>query len=355
MMFTILDRHIGRSMLVGTALVLGVFVALFFFIVLLDVLPDYGTGHFGFRELMRYVVLSQPQKLYEIFPVTVLIGTLLGLSTLAVNSELTAMRAAGVSKGRIVGSAMKTGLVLAILAVLAGEFVVPEAETQAETGRAQALEIGFRQGNTGLWLRDRSSIVNVGEVLPDLSLLRVTIYDVSPKFELRRHTYATRADYAGGYWRLEGVQRSRIASDHVETRTEPTAKWDALVTPSEVAVFTTSPQALSLMQLSAYIQHLRSNKQDVSRYELAFWQKCLMPVAMAIMILLAAPLVFRPTRAGGMAQRMFLGVALGLVFVVVNRSVGYLALIYSVPPLVAAIAPLLGFLGIALALMRRSV
>jgi lipopolysaccharide export system permease protein len=352
-MFTILDRHIGRSMLIGTALVFGVFTALFVFIVLVDVLPDYGKGHFRLYELLSYVILSQPQKLYEVFPVTVLIGTLLGLSTLAVNSELIAMRAAGVSIARIIGATMKTGLLLAVAVALVGEYVVPDAETQAETGRAQALEIGFRQGKTGLWLRDGSSFVNVGEVLPDLSLRKISIYDVTSDFELRRHTYAARADFVKNQWRLEQVRRSRMEPDRVETDLEKTTLWKAAITPSEVAVFTISPQALSVMQLHAYIQHLRQNNQDVGRYVLAFWQKCLMPVATALMILLAAPFVFRPTRSGGMAQRIFMGVALGLVFIVANRSFGYLAIIYGVPPLIAAIAPLLVFLGIALVSMRR--
>lgn len=355
LMFTILDRHIGRSMLVGTALVFGILAALFFFIVLLDVLPDYGKGHFGLYEVLRYVVLTQPRKLYEIFPVAVLIGTLLGLSTLALNSELIAMRAAGISKTRIVGATMKTGLVLAVAAVLLGEYVVPSAETEAETGRAQALQTGFRQGSTGLWLRDGPTFVNIGEVLPDLSLLHVTIYGVTPDFELRRLTYAGRAAYVGDHWQLEQVQRSRIEPSRVETAAEKTANWGAAITPADVAVFTTSPQALSVTQLYAYIQHLRNNDQDVDRYLLAFWQKCLMPVAVAVMILLAVPFVFRPTRSGGMAQRVFTGVALGLIFIVADRTSGYVALIYGMPPLIAALGPLVLFLGVALVLMRRAV
>jgi lipopolysaccharide export system permease protein len=354
MMFTILDRHIGRSMLLGTALVFGVFAALFAFIVLVDVLPDYGTGRFDLYELTRYVVLTQPRKLYEIFPVTVLIGTLLGLSTLALNSELVAMRAAGISRARIIVATMKTGLLLMIAAVLAGEYVVPVAETRAETGRAQALEIGFRQGRTGLWLREGTSFVNIGEVLPDLSLLRVSLYDVSPAHELREHTYAARATYVDDRWRLERVQYGRVAPDRVEIHAAEALDWDAAITPQDVALFTISPQALSIAQLYAYIRHLRANNQDVARYVLALWQKSLMPLATAVMVLLATPFVFRPTRSGGMAQRIFIGVGLGLLFVVVSRSMGYLGLIYGAPPIAAAVAPLVLFLAVALVFMRHT-
>jgi len=280
---------------------------------------------------------------------------LLGLSTLALNSELIAMRAAGVSKARIVGGALKTGLLLVVLAVLAGEYVVPGAETQAQTGRAQALEVGFKQGNAGLWLREGAAFVNIGEVLPDRSLLRVNIYDVTPDMQLRRHTYAARAVYAGDHWRLIDVRRSEIAPDRIESVAEPAAAWNAAITPAVVSVFTTSPQALSVAQLYGYIRHLRNNNQDVGRFVLAFWQKALMPLALATMILLATPFVFRPARSGGIAQRIFIGVALGLVFIAASRSFGYLALIYGVPPLIAAIMPLMAFLALAVVLMRRSI
>src|SRR5688572_29845657 len=59
MTFTLIDRHLGRSVAIGTALVLGVFTALFAFIVLVDVLPDYGKNGFEAYELLRYVALSQ--------------------------------------------------------------------------------------------------------------------------------------------------------------------------------------------------------------------------------------------------------------------------------------------------------
>lgn len=354
-MVKLLDRHIGRSMLMGTLLAFGVFLALFVFMAVVDALGDFGKGGFGLYELVRYVILSQPRRLYETFPVAVLIGTLLGLSTLALNSELIAMRAAGVSKLRIVGATMKTGLLLVIVAILVGEYVVPVAETRAQTGRAQALATSFKQGNSGLWLREGTAFVNIGEVLPDLSLLNVNIYDVSAESELRRHVHASRAVYDGEEWRLEQVSASRIAQQRVETDSSAEVAWNARFTPAVVAVFTIRPEALSIAQLYAYVRHLRSNSQDVRSYVLTFWQKIFMPFATALMILLAAPFVFRPARSGGLAQRTFIGVVLGLAFVVVNRSVGYLALIYGMPPLAAAAAPLIMFFGVAFVLMRRAI
>lgn len=352
-MFTILDRYLGRSVLFGTSLVLGVFAALFIFLVFVDALPDYGQGRFGLYELVRYVLLSQPRKLYEIFPVVVLIGTLLGLSSLALNSELIAIRAAGVSKARIIGAAMKTGLLMVVVAALVGEYVVPQAETEAQAGRAEALAGSLKRADGGLWLRDGGAFVNIGEVLPDKSLLRVNIYEVAPDFQMRQHVYAERARYQEGRWYLEQVQASRIDRRQIETQREEKRVWGAGLTPQVVSLFTVRPEALSIGQLYGYIAHLQRNNLDAARYVLAMYQKLLMPLATALMIVLAAPFVFRPARSGGMAQRVFLGIVFGLAFVVVHRTLGHLAVIYGVPPLFAAVAPLILFLGIAYGLVRR--
>jgi len=214
--------------------------------------------------------------------------------------------------------------------------------------------LSFRQGSAGLWLRDGASFVNIGEVLPDLTLVRLSIYDVAADFTLARHVQARCAQYADGVWRLEDVRSSRFEDGRALPESAPAADWRSRLTPEVVAVFTTRPEALSIAQLRAYIAHLRANNQDVARYVLVFWQKVLMPLATALMIFLAAPLVFQPTRSGGLAQRVFLGVVLGLLFVVVNRSLGYLALIYGVPPLAAALVPLALFFALAVALVRRT-
>lgn len=353
-MIAILDRHIGRSLLLATLLVIGVLLALFVFISVVDVLPDYGKGSFGAYELLRYVVLSQPRKLYEAFPVAVLVGTLLGLSTLALNAELTAMRAAGVSKARIVTAAMKTGLLLMAVAIAMGEYVVPVAETQAQTGRARALATGFQQKSSGLWLRDGTSFVSLGEVLPDLSLLRVSIYQFTEDRRLLRHTEAERAVYEEGRWRLENVRRSGFREEHVEASVVSAEDWMARLTPAVVAVYTVKPEALSVAQLVAYVRHLEQNGQETARYRLTLWQKVFMPVATAIMVLLAAPFVFREVRSGGLAQRVFVGVMIGLAFVVLHRSAGYLGVIYGLPPILGAALPLVLFLVLAGALLRRS-
>ncbi len=353
---TILDRHIGRGIFISTLLVFGVLLALSLFIVFVRAMADFGKLNFGLPELAHYVLMSQPRKLYELFPIIVLIGSIMGLSAMALNSELIAMRAAGVSIARIVGSAMKTGLVFVMASVLLGEYVVPFAESAAQRERATALHESLQQRNSGLWLRDGEAFVNIGEVLPDLSLLRVNVYHFSDSdsTRLRTQTYAQRAILDAGRWRLEDVRQSFIQDESVHFQHRRTQAWDTALTQDVVSVFAVVPEGLSIQQLYRYIEHLRQNNQEIGRYQLAFWQKIFMPLATAVMVLLATPFVFRSVRSGGLGSRVFLGIMLGLAFVMLNQIIGYFGLLYGLSPVVSALAPITLFFALALVLLRRA-
>ena len=141
----ILDRYIGRSILTSTLLVFAVLTALFTFIKFVEAMGDLGKASFGLYQVVRYVLLSIPRQASEMFPVTALLGSILGLSSLAADSELIAMRAAGVSLARLVGSVVKVGILLVLIAVIVGEVIAPVTEDMAERGRSTALQVSVRQ------------------------------------------------------------------------------------------------------------------------------------------------------------------------------------------------------------------
>ncbi len=352
-LISLLDRYIARSILYSTLLVSAILLGLFTFVLFIDELGDVGKGQFDLYALIKYVILSLPRRIYELFPAIALLGVILGLTSLALGSELTAIRAAGVSLLRIIGSVMKIGLVFIIGGVLIGETVVPVSDVWAERGRAEALQAGLHREATGLWLRDGADVVNIGEVLPDLTLLNVNIYHFEPPARLRTHTFADRAHFEDNVWRLTNVNKSTISEDAIRRSRSQDELWQSLVTPDVVRVFAVRPDSLSTLDLYHYIQHLRRNHQDTARYQLAFWNKVLLPAATGVMILLAVPFVFGQMRSGGMGQKVFVGIMIGLVFNGLNRGLGHMGLLYGLPTFLAAVLPVAIFLLLALYLLRR--
>lgn len=353
-LFSIIDRHIGRSVLFSTLLVFTIVFLLMTFVVFVDGLRTVGKADYGWLEHIQYVFLSQPKRIYELFPTIALLGAIVGLSYLAASSELVAMRAAGVSVWRIVLAVLKVGLVFVVAGVLMGEFVVPAAEEEAQRVRAQALHTGFTDEVIGVWLRDGDEFINVGEVLPDRSLLHVTIYKFDNEARLISQRYARRARYQDSFWRLEQVRQSRILPARVTVSRRDSAEWYSALTPDEMAAFAVKPEGMSMRNLRRYIAHLQDNRQETARYELAFWGKVFSPLATAVMLLLAIPFVFGHSRSGGMGYRVFIGIVVGFAFNLLNLSFGYVALLANVPPVAGALMPSLIFFSIAAFMLRRA-
>jgi lipopolysaccharide export system permease protein len=254
-----------------------------------------------------------------------------------------------------VTATMKVGLLFALVVLLVGEYVVPASENMAQTGRARALETPLQKKSTGIWLRSGPMFVNIGEVLPDLSLLRMNIYVFGQDNRLRIQTSARRAWHDGNQWRLEDVSESLIVGNEaVQTRRMPEEGWHSELTPEVASVFAIRPESLSLQQLHYYIRHLQQNNQDTRNFRVAFWQKVFMPLATLIMVLLATPFVFRQARSGGLSHRTFIGIMLGLLFIIFHKSLGYFGALYALPPLAAALIPIAVFFAVALFLLRRA-
>lgn len=142
-----LDRYIGSSVLIAILAVLGIILGLASLFAFIDEVGNV-SDTYTVWDVLSYVALTAPRRLYDMMPMAALIGCLIGLGSLASNSELTIMRAAGVSIGRIVWAVMKPMLLLMACSVLIGEYVAPPAETTAQANRALAQGSGDAQSSS---------------------------------------------------------------------------------------------------------------------------------------------------------------------------------------------------------------
>jgi len=353
----LIDIYIGRCIVQQSLLVIAVLAGIFAFLNFIDQLTDLGSGSYGLLDVLRFVVLTTPRIIHDTFPMASLVGAILGLSVLARHSELTVMRASGVSLGQITGSVLKVGAIFVLLSLVIGEFVSPFTETMAQRGRAEALEQDIEQKySSGLWMRDQSTFVNVAEVMPDLRLLRIKIFE----FDRKNHdrlvslTYARSGHYDQDRWLLKGVSKTTIDEKGRADILDQWV-WATEVTPGMMSVFLVQPGQLPLLQLKKYIEHLKLNAQDTRAYELAYWGKVVLPLSTAVMLILAVPFVFGNARAGSLGRNLFLGIMVGLGFFVLNKALGYIVLVYGVHPFIGATLPTLLFFGGALMLYRRVV
>jgi len=338
----LIDTYIAKTIISGTLMVLLVLGALLAFVDFVAEMDDVGKGQYSILQASGFVMLSLPKRLYELFPTAVLIGSLLSLGALAGNSELTVMRASGVSIMRIVFSVLKAGFVLLLCVALIGEFVLPFSERQAQELRAKNLNQTISlAGESGFWARDGQRFIYVSHVFPSMKLGKIKIYELATDNKLKRITHAKSAQYINGQWHINNLLQTEFGLSQIESRTMESEVWQNLINPDLFRVVSLEPANMSAMDLYKYSDYLQANNLDASHYELAFWIKIFTPISSLVMLLIALPFVFGSQRSSGAGNRMLVGLLLGIGFFLLNRMVNHLGQVYHVAPFVSASAPII--------------
>jgi lipopolysaccharide export system permease protein len=354
----LLTRYIGREVLGATLLIFGALVMLFALFDLIHELGDVGRGGYTLGSALAFVALHLPSRMYELFPVAALIGTLFAMAQLVANSEYTVMRAAGVSLLQTTWALVRVGVPLALVTFLAGEYVAPPAERLAQQLRAQARndapKVIAQQFASGFWFKEDRRMVNIRGVLGDLSLTGVRIYDFDRDMRLASVTVAESGKYDDkGRWELENVASTVFEGGAVRVERVESLPWQTILRPSLLTVYQVAPERLELDTLWDNMRLLGGGAQKTTRFEIAFWNKVFYPAAVVVMMFLALPFSYFQRRSGGMGARIFTGTMLGLACFLLGRLFSHLGVLNDWPPLFSAVFPLVVFVSAACALLWR--
>lgn len=350
----ILDMYIGRIIASTTFLTLTVFVSLSGIIKFVEQMNSVGRGNYDIAHAALYVLYAIPQDVSLFFPMSALIGGLIGMGMMASNSELVIMQAAGLSRLDIIKSVMKSALLLIVISMVVGEWLAPQGEAAARQIRAQAISGGsLISSSGGTWAKDGDYFVHIGEVQDQNSLKDIQIYRFDESLKLSSWVSASAAIYQADAWQLRDVVETSITKEKIIKEKQPFMLWSSTLTPEKLGVVTVKPESLSLSGLNEYLSYLEANKQDPSRYLLAFWRKVAQPITLAVMLLVALSFIFGPLRSVSMGARIMMGVATGILFFVVNEVLGSLSLVFQLPPIFGAFMPSIIFVAIALYSMKK--
>ncbi|MCD5987791.1 MULTISPECIES: LPS export ABC transporter permease LptG [Pseudomonas] len=334
-----LDRYIGKSVFVAILAVLGIILGLASLFAFIDEMGDISDSY-TLLDASSFVLMTAPRRVYEMLPMAALIGCLIGLGSLASSSELTIMRAAGVSIGRIVWAVMKPMLVLMIAGVLIGEYVAPAAENQAQANRSLAQGSGDAQSaRHGMWHRQGDEFIHINSVQPNGILYGVTRY----RFDNERHmlsaSFARQAKFNEDHWSLNDISTTFFRDGSTEVIKTADERWDVALSPQLLSTVVMPPDSLSITGLWQYAHYLADQGLSNGRYWLAFWTKVLQPLVTVALVLMAISFIFGPLRSVTLGQRVFTGVLVGFTFRIVQDLLGPSSLVFGFSPLFAVLVP----------------
>lgn len=354
-LMSILQRYIAKTILSSTAIVLLVLVGLFAFMDFVTELDDLGRGHYQLADMLVYMIFSMPKRIYELLPVAALLGSVIGLGNLASQSELVAMRAAGISIQQINKAVMMVAACLMLLAVFVGEVIRPPAEQHAREiqSMAQTGTVGTRSQH-GFWTRDGLHFNHINRIMPDGRFSGISIYEFDSSHRLRIVTKAKEAQYDDDKrWMLTDVVQSTIDDNGVKVRAIEHARWKSQLNPGMVNIVIVPPEFLPVWDLLEYIHFLKDNYQAVDQYEMAFWMKVMMPLSSAVMVFLAVPFVFGPLRSSTVGGRVVAGSLVGIGFHLFDQSFQHMGLVFGILPWLSASVPTICFAFLGWYFMRK--
>lgn len=384
---TILQRYFTVNICQAVAFVLVAFLALVAFMDLTSILPSVGKNDFGMQHAFLYVLLLVPGNVYQVMPVAALIGTIYTMAQFASSSEFTIMRASSMSTRQAAWILFRIGAIFVVVAFVFGELITPRTAPVAErmrlTAKGGSVSAEFR---SGMWTKDSvhangvrgnvtgSRFFNVRRIAADGQLEDVRLYEFDNNLRMRSVVTAARGTYEGNNtWRLNEVTETLFANSRelpapgsavpagqtiqstygqetasVATRKLATYELTSEITPKILSVSRSDPERMSAAELAVYTRHLAENRQETERFKVAFWKKLIDPLSIFVLMALALPFGYLHTRSGGVSLKIFIGIMIGVSFLLINSLFSHLGVLTILPAFLTAVAPSLLFLLMAL-------
>ncbi len=351
---TIIYRYIAWQVCIGLIIATAVLLPLFSFFDLLDQLNDAGKGTYAVSDAFLYTAMLLPRRFIQIAPFIALLGTVSALGRLAVNSELVALRVAGVSPLRISLIPLSVGFILLIFIGLLEQFVAPQLQQKAISYRAVALGQTAELGrNLGIWSRNEQNILRIGNMIHAKKAADIEILHLDKDGLLLIHTHAQFADIINDkLWQLTNVTVRTFTKQQIFSTYANSVHWQSFLNPGDIATLTKSPESLSPVELYKHVEFLRETGQEADSYALALWRKVGSAIMTLAMLLLAIPFIFGSIRAG-LGNKLVFASITGIIVYLTDQIIANAGLILNLNPAVVALLPGLVIILFAYLWLRR--
>ncbi|AUX68937.1 LPS export ABC transporter permease LptG [Porphyrobacter sp. HT-58-2] len=335
--------------------ILAVLVMLVLVLLALDLLSATGKilapeGN-GQAEILRYASLRLPQLISRFLPYSVLLATLITLVTLNQNSEVVAMKAAGLSAHQVLAPLLLTAALVAGLSFGFNERIVTRANATlkaweaAEYGPIPDVDASIGGVRSSVYLTDGNNILAAATLSGAgnaIVLTGVTWYERAPGGIIREQVRSPRATYAGPGWRLENPVRFDVAG--AMTDQLPALVVGENLTPERIMLQSIDPDAQSFWELGQSIEAYEAAGRNTDEMRAKWWHRLSGPLSALLMPLLGSIAAFGLARSGQLFVRAIIGMALGFAYFVVDNAALAMGSFGGYPPFLAAWAPFFLFL-----------
>ncbi len=310
----ILDEYVLREFLKMFLTVLAGFVLMMLVFTFFELIGDILRNHTPLSTVGAYLLNLTPSMLYQITPLSVLIAVLVTFSLLQRSSELTAMKATGISIYRLVVPVLAIAAVLALALFAFDQYYLPQANRKQEALRNI---IKGRPAQTTLnpdqkWIFGQQLPGEPGRIFyyqffdPDENAFaNLSLFEFDPKtFALTQRIFATRVawDEDSHAWKFEnGWEQTMQGANVTAFREFPSATFaEVHEEPTYFKKEKQQSQEMNFGQLKHYIADLQQSGFDTMRLRVQLWDKLAYPLVTIVMAVLAIPFALTMGRRGSL-------------------------------------------------------
>ena len=352
MMLRKFDAYIIKTVLVSMVVVflcVGLLIAMFGVI-------DESRGADetrSFGTIVLIVLFDLPVVLSAITSYIVLMGALIGLGALSQNSEVTALRAAGVAPTRLCIPVAIASLLFYAGVFMVAEFVGPQLQSfsfLATTDQNDSGSFGT------LWYKEGGTYTQLQLIDSNLHIHGLRQFEMTVEGNLRKASFAATATPHDNdnIYELNDVVETQFTADGLVVSAHSEDTWhlrsELHSLPQRIKY---DPGDLSFQELLQHVDYLRQEQRDPTEFEVEFWSRIARPFSIIGLVLLTVGFVVGPLRETGMGTRIGVGLVVGIMLEYFQRMLIPFASLYEIPAVLVVAIPVLVVFAVGLQLIRR--
>ena len=316
----VLHRYVIREYLKIFSLSLSSLLLIYIIVLFFQKVDLFVRYKAPFHLIFLYLLYKIPEVVFQwTLPYGVLLATLLTLGTLSRHSEITAMKAGGVSLYRITFPLFFIVFFIGLCSFLGNEYLVPLTNNKTR----YLLSVQLRKEppasffkNYKIWYRSDHHIFNIQLLDPKKKALKgFTLYEFDEQFRCLQRIDANEVKWINGKWKFyDGSVRDFDEGGSIQTT--PFRELEISLPENWESFESIEQQSreMSYTELRTYIQRIQSAGYDSTRYLVELYAKLSYPFLNLIMILIGVPFALKTGRSGGVALSIGVSVMIGFAY-----------------------------------------
>jgi lipopolysaccharide export system permease protein len=315
----IVDRYLVTEYLRNLLFITLSLISLFLIIDFFGKFRMFLSNHATFAQMASYFFFMLPTIVSQILPAAVLLASLVTCGYLSRHSEITAMKANGISLYRIAVPILTIAALTSLLVFFLSEWVTPHTNGRAENIRRVEVQKQRSLGSIKqdqIWYRGQKGIYNFRLFDAQTNTLQgITIHYLDRQMNLSMRLDAEKGEWTEGRWLFHNVLITRFSEGEFPALSR--AKQQVVDLPEKPSDFQLIQKDVDMMgyfELKRYIRKLRSEGYDATRYVVDLHGKIAFPLVTILLAVIGVSFSLRSERSGGIAQGIGAGLVIGFSY-----------------------------------------